>query len=462
MQSVKRIISKKISLLGLSSLVFLVSITAQDNSPYSRYGIGDLHSNATIFSRGMGGISAAYSDQLSVNFSNPASYSSLFSMLEGKTKKSAYGRILLDMGLNLDSRTLRETDNPEKFTSPNAFFSYLQMGIPLKKNWGMTFGLRPISSINYKVSRFERLVDPFTGLPIDSAVTYFNGEGGAFLVNTGTGYAINNFSFGINVGYLFGKKDYSSKRLLINDSVEYNRSNHQSKTTFGNLFLSGGLQYRINLNTEKTKYIQLGMYGNTKHTLNSRTDHIRETYFRVADGGEFRLDSVSEQLDVKGTIITPASFGAGILMERLPDEKRAGLMVGMDFIHNGWDAYRVDNKLDAVKNNWQLKIGAQFKPATKDVQYKNFMAYRAGVTIGTSYVYLNKKLPEVGVSAGVSLPVANLRDASRRFRTQYTVVNLSVEYLKRGTKENLLREDLFRISAGFTLSDLWFTKRKYD
>ncbi len=462
MQSVKRTISKKISLIGLSSLVFFITVKAQDNSPYSRYGIGDLHSNTTVLNRGMGGVSAAYSDQLSVNFSNPASYSSLFSMLEGKSKKSAYSRILLDIGLNLDSRTLHETDNPEKFNVSNAFFSYLQMGIPLKKNWGFTFGLRPISSISYKVRRFERLKDPFTGLPIDSAVTDFTGEGGSFLVNTGTGYAIKKFSFGINAGYLFGKKDYSSKRLLINDSVEYNRSNHQTKTTFGNLFFSGGLQYRVNLNTAKTTYIQVGLFGNTKHTLNSRTDKIRETYFRVADGGEFRLDSVSEQLDIKGTIIYPASFGGGIIMERLADDKKGGLLVGIDFIHNGWDDYRENNLRDAVKNNWQLKIGTQFKPTTKNAQYKNFMAYRAGLILGTSYVQLNKKLPEFGISAGVSLPVANLKDAARRFRTQYTVVNISVEYLKRGTKENLLREDLFRLSAGFTLSDLWFTKRKYD
>ena len=60
---------------------------AQDNSPYSRYGLGDLHPNTNIYNRGMAGISAAYSDQPitgltdprtgkyypSINFANPAS-----------------------------------------------------------------------------------------------------------------------------------------------------------------------------------------------------------------------------------------------------------------------------------------------------------------------------------------------------------------------------------------------------
>ena len=36
---------------------------AQDNSPYSRYGLGDLHPNTNILNRGMAGLSAAYSDQ---------------------------------------------------------------------------------------------------------------------------------------------------------------------------------------------------------------------------------------------------------------------------------------------------------------------------------------------------------------------------------------------------------------
>ena len=57
------------------------SLSAQDNSPYSRYGIGDLHPNSNILNRGMGGISAAYADPLSVNFVNPASYASFKTFL---------------------------------------------------------------------------------------------------------------------------------------------------------------------------------------------------------------------------------------------------------------------------------------------------------------------------------------------------------------------------------------------
>ena len=45
-----------------------------ENSPYSRYGLGDVLPSQNIMSRGIGGVSAAYADVISVNFQNPASY----------------------------------------------------------------------------------------------------------------------------------------------------------------------------------------------------------------------------------------------------------------------------------------------------------------------------------------------------------------------------------------------------
>jgi len=436
------------------------SLFAQDNSPYSRYGIGDLHPNSNILNRGMGGISAAYADPLSVNFVNPASYASFKTFLEERSKKSISGRVILDVGMNFDSRTLRETDNPEKFTSPNAYFSYLQLGIPIRNNLGISFGLRPISKIGYKIARFERLFDPITHLPIDSAGTEFIGDGGAFLVSSGIGGAIKNFSIGINGGYLFGKKDYSSRRTLINDSIAYHRANHQTKISFGDIFFSGGMQYKFELN--KSTVLRLGAYGNLKHELNARRDIIRETFTRTTDGGDFRLDSVTEQLDVKGNITYPANFGGGFLVERAADDKRGGWLLGIDYIKNGWDNYRVYGEKDLVRNNWQMKIGGQVKPAMKGNNYKNYITYRAGFFFGQDYVYLDRKLPELGASFGLALPILNLKDPQRRFRTQYTVINLSMEYIKRGNNDNLLREDLFRLSVGIALSDLWFQKRKYE
>jgi hypothetical protein len=42
------------------------------------------------------------------------------------------------------------------------------------------------------------------------------------------------------------------------------------------------------------------------------------------------------------------------------------------------------------------------------------------------------------------------------------VLNLALEYERRGNNENVLKENVFRISVGLNFSDLWFSKRKYE
>lgn len=468
MPSVKSTTLKKIKAFNVWRLAFCVLLMssfsgsfAQDNSPYSRYGIGDLSPSTNILNRGMGSISAAYSDLLSVNFNNPASYSKFFALTE-KNKKVNGGRVILDAGINFDNRTLREANNPQKFTSPNAFFSYLQLGVPVKPNWGINLGLRPISKISYRVFRNERLVDPMTQLPIDSAVTEFTGEGGAFLANMGTGFAIGKFSAGINFGYLFGKKDYSSRRTLINDTVQYLRGHYQNRTSFGDIFWSGGIQFRNTLNEKKKIDLVIGAYGNLEQKINARQDVIRETFVRSIDNGDTKLDSVYEKKDVKGTMIYPSGFGAGIVLEKEQTGNEGGWVFGMDYVVNNWDNYRFYGATDAVQNNWELRLGAQIKPGISPRNYWSYVAYRGGVFVGKDYINISGKLPVFGVSLGAGLPILNLKDPGRRFRNQYTIVNIAFEYISRGNNNNLLKESLFRFSAGFSLSDIWFSKRKYE
>jgi len=354
-------------------------LNAQDNSPYSRYGLGDLHPNTNIFNRGMAGISAAYSDQPidgeadprigkyypSINFLNPASYSRFFSIKEGTTRKLKYGRMMFDVGVNFNNRTLHEANNPQSFAASNGYFSYMQIAVPIKKNWGLVLGLRPLSTISYKIDRNERVYDANTGAMIDSVKTQFRGDGGSYLFNTGTGFAIKNFSVGINAGYLFGKKDYSTRRIFINDTVPYSASNHQTKTNFGGLFFNAGIQYRIDLSEDKLKYIQFGAFGNVQHRLDTKSDIIRETYYvDQSDNSELRLDSVYEQLGVKGNLDYPANLGAGFLVERLPDTERSGWLFGVDFLSNNWDKYRFNGLTDEVRSN---RSGQQGKRVIKAI-----------------------------------------------------------------------------------------------
>lgn len=434
------------------------SLYAQDNSPYSRYGLGDLTPSTNIAARGMAGISAAYADPFSINFTNPASYSSFLAYQEERSKKVASGRALFDVGLNFNNHTLREGNSPEKSTSSDALFSYLQLGVPIKRNWGFSFGLRQLSRISYDINHFERLQDPITGANIDSAVTNYTGDGGAFLGSLGTGIAIKNFSVGINFGYLFGKKEYTTKRVFLNDTVAYNSARYTSTASFGDIYTTLGVQYKIDLSNKLL--LRLGAYGNLKQNINAEQDILRQT-FAGSQSGDQQIDSVYQQKGVKGTIIYPPGYGAGFVLEKKPDiqnNKFGTWLVGLDFIQNNWSEYRFYDAPDSVQNQWELRFGMQIRPEPKKSYFSNVM-YRAGVTMGQDYIHVEEKLPMWSVCFGMGLP---LRNYNALARGQASIINLSFEFIKRGNNDNLLKDNIFRISAGLSFSDLWFNKKKYE
>jgi hypothetical protein len=473
MQLVKLITPKRIKTLHcffltvlFLSLAFENSVLAQDNSPYSRFGIGDLVPATNMTNRGMGGLSAAYSDLLSINFNNPASYFNFQTQSRPNTSKISSGRIIFDVGMNFEQRKLDQKSPSLKFTANNALFSYAYLGMPLRKNWGLAFGLRPVSRISYKIFRNERLYDPNTGLPIDSATTRFEGDGGSYLANLGTGFTVfkrakngleENLSIGINTGYYFGKRDYSSKRTLVNDTVEYFQANYQTKTSFGNLWYNAGFQYRNPIS--KHFLLSIGAYGTLGQELNARQDNIRETFYYDQTLGDLRLDSVSEVKDVKGKIKMPATYTGGIVLQKLPASSKEGSwLIGVDLNIQNWDNFRVYGAKDSVHNNWQLRIGGQVSPAPGKGYFSN-VAYRAGVFFGPDYISVGNKLPVFGISGGMYLPIKN---QNRLTPYQASVINLGFEYIRRGNNSNLVRENLFRLSLGFSLSDFWFIKRRYD
>ena len=472
MQLAKLITPKKINTLrGLQATVLVFILTAfspvfsQDNSPYSRYGIGDLVPPTNIATRSMGGIAAGYADFFSINFNNPASYSGFQTLKEAKSKKLSSGRAILDVGLNFEGRTLKEPATSKKFVANNALFSYVQVGVPVKPNWGISFGLRPISRISYKMVRSERLRDPLTGLPIDSAITRFEGDGGSYLASVGTGFNVfrkittkgeQKLSIGFNGGYLFGEKNYSTKRIIINDSIAYNPANYESKTNFGNLYFNMGLQYKIPVSQKVS--LTIGAFGNVGQKLNATQDILRETYQFNASSGEVRLDSVSDKRDIKGTINLPSSFTLGFIAQKYPvPGKEGGWLLGIDFTQQNWSQYRFYGQVDSVRNKWEVKLGAQINPAPKRNYFSN-VAYRFGLFAGPDYVKVGKNLSQFGGSFGLGLPLA----ISRQAPNQVSLINLAFEYSKRGNNTNILRENMFRVSLGLSLSDMWFIKRKYD
>jgi hypothetical protein len=111
-----------------------------------------------------------------------------------------------------------------------------------------------------------------------------------------------------------------------------------------------------------------------------------------------------------------------------------------------------------VNNNWEVRVGAQIRPEPKKNYFSN-VSYRGGLFIGQDYIHVVNNLPVAGISFGMGLPLANYNQLARG---QASIINLSLEYIKRGNNDNLLKDNFFRVSIGLSLSDLWFMKHKYE
>ena len=435
---------------GLIFALLISSLAiAQENSPYSRYGLGDIVPNQNVVNRGMGGIAAGYSDFQSINFINPASLANLRSTV-------------FDLGADIDIRTLKSNNSPAKYKSVNTIISYLQVGFPIasakmtKKGnyWGVSFGLRPVTRINYKIEKNERLSG------VDSINTINEGSGGITQANVSTGIKIKDFSFGLSTGYSFGNKDYSTKLDFINDTAVYYKSNSATQTRFGGVFLNAGMQYDIKV--KKEGLIRLGIYGNLQQNLNASREKIDETFSFDGNGGTFTIDTVSYSSGITGKIKIPANYGAGFTYT---DNH---WLFGADMEMSNWKNYRFYGQQDAVQNSFIIRMGAQYLPAstgTSTSKYWSFVKYRAGLYYGNDYVKLDdKNRNNYGVTLGAAMPLTKLqRNSYEYYRDGDVMLNTAVEYGARGNKQSTsLRENIVRFSIGITMSSRWFVKPKYD
>ena len=201
----------------------------------------------------------------------------------------------------------------------------------------------------------------------------------------------------------------------------------------------------------------MGVSGNLEQEIRATRDVVRETFITNANGGTQRLDSVYETSEESGKMIYPATYTMGFVIDHKETTGR-GWLVGVDYVIGKWNDYRYFNEADAVQDNNQLRIGGQIRPKPSTNYFSN-VAYRAGFFVGTDYIKIDKELPQYGLTFGISLPIGNY---SRLSPGQFTMVNLGFEYSSRGKNDNLLKENLFRVSAGLNFSDLWFNKRRYD
>lgn len=421
-------------------LLLSLAGTSQVNSPYSRYGIGDLYGSRNAVSRGMGGVATAYRDIQSVNFVNPASYSNI-------------GFVTFDVGVEGEFRTLSNQAKTDRFESSNLIFNYAALGVPLMKNkkkdktlWGMAFGLKPYSRIRYDIVSSGREAG------IDSIQSEYRGNGGLYNVFLGTGFRLGNLSLGINAGYIFGQKELETYRSLINESVFYYTGSINQRISITKFAMDAGMQYDIKLS--KKSILRLGANGYLGGDANADRERIAQTVFFNQYGGADSVDVVTRD-EARGVYTLPAGYSLSLAFE---NENK--FFLGAEYETSKWSDLTSYGQSFEMGDITMMRFGTHWIPDAFDGrQYFKQVIYRAGMFTGKDYVVVDgKQLPVFGVSIGAGLPIKRYS----AYSTQYNTINLSLEYGRRGSTDNPYFEKYFKLNLGMSLSDIWFIKRQYD
>lgn len=401
------------------------------DSPYSRFGIGQLKSkniNTQLLS--MGGIANAVATPRFVNPANPALYTKFDSLT-----------FLFDAGFSMSSVTYSTTALSEK--GSNASLSYVSLGFPVTRWWKIAVGLLPFSDVSYNVVVSDRNDE------IGKYNTAFTGDGGMNQLFFGNGFRLNkNFSVGANITYVFGQNT-TTTTLYFPDSIyrlstrkESNLQANDLMFEYGFLY-SGKLKNDINLNIGVTYGQQIKL--NVKNEV-----FVRSMMGGIGSVSEEIVDTIFYSPKQKSKITLPHSIGFGVVLS-----KDYRWLVGADFNWQQWKGVTIGTVNDSLQNAWNVAIGGEYTPFSTSIsKYWKRITYRMGARYSQTYLNLyGHSINEVGISFGVGLPLP---------RTLSTV-NLGLEFGRGGTKkDNLIQETFINLSVGVSINERWFVKRKYN
>lgn len=420
--------------LVLFSVIANAQVTVQ--SPYSRFGLGNLKGSTLPQYRAMGGISTGVyrtSYFNNINIQNPASYASI-------------GLTTVDIGLSTSITELSNSNTSEN--SFNATLSHVAFAFPVSRKSALSFGVLPYSELGYD---FKNTVTVGNSTTTNKTVDYkYTGEGG--LTKAYLGYGVqfgDHFRIGANAEYLFGNLS-QTRSTEYADPASIN-SRIQAKQSVGGIAVSYGAQYDFRLDNKTT--LVFGYSGSSSSKINSRKSNV-VTQYQIVNGSEDTArDTLSNVENEKTNLKLPLihNFGFSILRENK-------WLIGADYRMGKWSELSIDNVNQGLQDTYGVSVGGQYTPDITAINgYFKRVDYRLGFRYDKTYVQLNNQdIKQMAVTFGLGLPLAS-------YNRSFYKLNLSAELGKRGTLNNgLLQEKYINLHLGFTLNDKWFTRFKFD
>lgn len=437
---------------GLFCVLFSIPAHAQpkQNSPYSRYGIGDLYPQYFAAQQAFGGQTAAFHDPYHLNLSNPAAYAHLRSAA-------------LETGLYAKFSQYQSTTSSLNAWTGN--LAYLALGFTLKSpinqaldrtqspwQFGMGFALTPYSQVGYNVEAQETLPD------LGLVVNLFEGSGGTYRLNWGNGVKYKNTALGVELGWLFGKATYENTTTFA-DSFPTYRNHFRDDIRINGLNWSIGAQHDFVLRRSERnrdvpiEWITLGLTAKNSQSvsINSEKIYLRSRG-RLDNGAYLTPDTLLGPLKQDLSLTLPAAFSVGLQYVNA-DKLKLGAQV--DYGH--WEGYRNEARPERFRNTLGVSAGVEYIP---DYASYNRFVKRVRYRLGGYYrqdprTVNGVDINDIGITFGFGLPVLLPRQ-------QVSFVNTAFEIGRLGDGSPI-EETYYRITVGFTLNDnSWFYKRRFE
>ena len=460
-------------------------------SPYSFYGLGELNYEGYAAFSAMGGIAMGNTDSAIVNTHNPASYSYISRNMP-----------VFQLGMNgkLSTFSTSETSSTQRHFGLNQF----QLGIPIKKNWGAGFGIKPYSFTGYTITKY--IVDEG-----DTTQQYVNeGSGGIRIANFGLsyrplawsdtasivrkisskdtlsqgkfryikGYRTHNLSLGINGNYLFGTSEQIRSTEFIPSTVTTFNARVVDGLRVSGLSWEAGLNYQFGFkSTTLTRILSVGATYSPATEVRAFQDVYSYSYIGSFYRGQSVsvLDTIELVQDNQGLILKPEAYAVGFEYRFSPENSSSSLRIGADLKMEKWSTFYTSfsdvQNPGGLKDRMSVGVGLEWTPISGISMLDNetpFLAkldYRIGFNYSQTELLVQDNvgnevgIDNYGMSFGLGIPI--LAGNSN------TNINFGASLGNLGTTDNgLIQERYVGLYFGLSITPLastrWFIKRKYN
>jgi len=396
------------------------------NSPYSRFGMGEMMSRTSASVKAMGGTGYTFQSSTAINFINPASYMGFDTL-----------SFLLDAGFSWKNHTLIAATTQRGNTFQ---FEYLSIGFSITRWWKMALGVQPYSVMNYSTVEEMQTADTMKYKRLTS------GDGGINEVFWGNSFKLfKNFSLGVNASFLFGT--YSKNRIIEEWSDnDFFNSKIENYTKIKGAVVTVGAQYFIPVK-EKGEF-GLGFVYTPPIPIQGTENTTISTYWGTGYTIK-EIDTLYPVAPKKHTYTMPTQIGGGISWG-----KKYKYFVGVDFTWKNWSRYKIDKINDSLSDSYKIAIGGSYTPNYTSNKYFSRMTFTLGANVGQTHLFLaGEHLNQFGINFGVLFPL-------KKSKSGFGIV---LEYGQMGTtKNNLIKENYFSATINLRIHERWYQRTKLD